>query len=126
MAKWENISYYVVQNSQYPPPTMKVTNFNFLSQSGVFKRCAIFAGGIPGEICNMQQSTSHDVSTSHGCCIDAYACTIIVPTYRSDDIVEQVMAIASLVSLFVCSSPSDLLEPGLLSQQQLEKSCNCS
>lgn len=133
----QRILSYVVQNSQYPPPTMKVTNFNFSlkrhSLGGVQTLCDFCWWDIPGEICNMHNRDFRMiVSTSHGCCvfIDAYA-LVHNSTYiqKLDDIVEQVMAIASLVSLnslkyafALVLTKCDLLEPGLLSQQQLEKS----
>ena len=70
------------------------------------------------------------VSTSHGCCvfIDAHA-LVKVDTYLQEleDIIEQVMAIASLVSLnglkyvfALILTKSDLIEPALLSHQQIE------
>ena len=133
----QRILSYVVQNSQYPPPTMKVTNFNFSlkrhSLGGVQTLCDFCWSDVPGEICNMHNRDFRMiVSTSHGCCIfiDAYA-LVHNSTYiqKLDDIIEQVMAIASLVSLnglkyafALLLTKCDLLEPGLVSQQQLEKS----
>ena len=133
----QRILSYVVQNSQYPPPTMKVTNFNFSlkrhSLGGVQTLCDFCWWDVPGEICNMHNRDFRTiVSTSHGCCvfIDAYA-LVHNSTYieKLDAIIEQVMAIASLVSLnglkyafALVLTKCDLLEPGLLSQQQLDLS----
>jgi tetratricopeptide (TPR) repeat protein len=132
----ERILSYVVQTGQYPPPTMKVTNFNFSLKRhrlwGVETLCHFRWWDIPGEICNMHNRDFRMmVSTSHACCvfIDAYA-LVHKNTYLQtlEDIIEQVMAIASLVSLnglkyafALLLTKSDLLEPGSVSHQQLEK-----
>ena len=127
---------YIIQTGEYPPPTIKVTNFNFSlkshSQSGAQTLCQFRWWDIPGEICNLHNRDFRTmVTTSHGCCvfIDAYAIVhnqaYIKALY---DIVVQVMAIASLVSLnnlkyafAVILTKCDLLEPGARSQQQLEQ-----
>jgi len=67
---------------------------------GCSKRCAIF-GDIPGEICNMHNRDFRMIVSTPRCCVFIDAYTLVHnSTYiqRSDDIVEQVMAIASLVS----------------------------
>ncbi len=123
---------YVVQTNQYPPPTMKVTNFNFSlkrqSKWGAQTLCQFRWWDIPGEICNMYNHEFRSmVSNSHGCCvfIDAYALVHNQAYLQAlEDVIEQVMAIASLVSLndlkyafAVILTKCDMLEPGSLSQQ---------
>ena len=132
----EKILNYIVQTGKYPPPTTKVTNFNFSLKRrnlmGVQTLCHFRWGDIPGEICKRQnQYFQMMVSNAHGCCVfidanelvhnDAYLQTL-------EDITEQVMAIASQASLKGLKYPfalvltkCDLLEPGLLSHQQIEK-----
>ena len=127
---------YVVQTNQYPPPTMKVTNFNFSlkrqSKWGAQTLCQFRWWDIPGEICNMYNDEFRSmVSSSHGCCvfIDAYALVHNQGYLQAlEEVVEQVMAIASLVSLnnlkyafAVILTKCDLLEPGSHSQQQLDQ-----
>jgi hypothetical protein len=72
--KIENILKLVVQTGQYPPPTMKVTNFNFnLKRRGLWGTqtlCHFNWWDIPGEICKMHnQDFGSMVSTSHGSCV---------------------------------------------------------
>ena len=127
---------YIVHTGEYPPPTIKVTNFNFSlkshSQSGVQTLCQFRWWDIPGEICNLHNRDFRTmVTTSHGCCvfIDGYALVHNQAYIKAlEDIIVQVMAIASLVSLnnlkyafAVILTKCDLLEPGSHSQQQLDQ-----
>ena len=134
-ANIEKIISYIAQTGYYPPPTIKVTDFNFSlkrnSRWGVQTLCNFRWCDVPGEICNVYNCDFRSmVSTSHGCCvfIDAHA-LVKVDTYLQEleDIIEQVMAIASLVSLnglkyvfALILTKSDLIEPALLSHQQIE------
>ena len=98
---------YIIKTGEYPPPTIKVTNFNFslksYSQSGAQTLCQFRWWDIPGEICNLHNRDFRTmVTTSHGCCvfIDAYALVHNQAYIKAlEDIIVQVMAIASLVSL---------------------------
>ncbi len=124
---------YIVQTGKYPPATMKITNFNF----SLLKRHRLWGAqtlcyfrwlDIPGEICNIQNRDFRAmVSNSHGCCvfIDADA---LVHNYAYlnalEDVIKQVMVIASLVCLNDSSYPfaviltkCDRLKPDLLSQK---------
>lgn len=134
--KIEEILNYVAQTGQYPPPTMKVTDFNFrLVFRDLLKVqtvCDFRWWDIPGEICNVHNPDFRQmVITSQGCCvfIDAYA-LMYEPTYLQalEDILEQVMAVVALVSLnrlkyafALILTKADLLDPGLLSQRQPEE-----
>lgn len=126
---------YIVQTGQYPPPTMKVTNFNFSlkhhSLRGERTLCHFRWWDIPGEICKpSNQDFRKIVSTSHGCCvfIDAYA-LIHNQTYLQEleEIAEMVVGLASLVSLSdlkyafaLILTKYDQLKLDSFSQQQLE------
>lgn len=134
--KIESILSYVVQTGQYPPPTMKVTDFSFS-----LKRNSLWGAqtlshfrwwDIPGEICNIDNRDFRSmVSTSHGCCvfIDSYALVYNNAYIQAlEDIIEQVTAVTSLVSLNVLKysfalifTKYDLLDPGPLSRHQLAK-----
>ena len=131
----EKILSYIAQTGHYPPPTMKATNFNFSlkrnSQWGVQTLCHFRWWDVPGEICNVYNRDFRSmVSTSHGCCvfIDAHA-LVQEDTYLQDleNVIEQVMAIASLVSLnglkyvfALILTKSDLIAPDLLSHKHIE------
>ena len=76
----EKILDYIVQNNQYPPPTMKIVNFSFnlkrQSLWGEQTLCNFTWNDIPGEICDIHNLEFRNmVFNSHGCCvfIDAYA-----------------------------------------------------
>lgn len=132
----EKIFNYIVQTGKYPPPTTKVTNFNFSlkrqSLMGVQTLCHFRWGDIPGEICKKQnQYFQMMVSNAHGCCVFIDANELVhnnAYLQTLEDIIEQVMAIVSVASLKGLKYPfalvitkCDLLEPGPLSHQQIEK-----
>jgi len=133
--KIEDILKLVVKIGQYPPPTLKVTNFNLsLKRRGLWGTqtlCHFNWWDIPGEICKMHnQDFDSMVSTSHGSCvfIDAHA-LVYNPAYLKalEDITEQVMAIACMAGVKGLKYPfaliltkCDLLERDLLSRQQLK------
>ena len=132
----ERIINYLNQNHQYPPPTMKMTNFSFnLKQRSLWGEqtvCRFNWHDIPGEICNVHnQEFRNLVFNSHGCCvfIDAYALRYS-NTYLQvlDDILEQVISLTSLAFLNNLKYPlalimtkSDLLEGDSLSQQDIKE-----
>ena len=132
----EKILNYVAQTGQYLPLTIKITNFNFSlkyhSSWGIQTLCHFRWWDIPGEICDIHNRTFQTmVSNSHGCCvfIDAYA-LVHKPTYSEvlkRIIIDQVMPIANLVHLnrskyafALILTKCDLLQPGLVSHQQLK------
>lgn len=76
----ESVINYITETSQYPPPTMKITDFDFSlkrhTASGEQTLCHFHWWDIPGESCNVDNPEfKMMVATSHGCCvfIDAYA-----------------------------------------------------
>lgn len=134
--KLEDILSYVVKTGEYPPPTVKITNFNFSlkrhSIRGVQTLCHFRWWDIPGEICDIKNPDFKTiVANSHGCCvfIDAYK-LVHNNAYLQvlKDIIDQVMAIASLVqinelkySFALILTKCDLLEPGSIKQKQVEE-----
>lgn len=128
----ERILNYVVQTNQYPPPTMKIMNFNFsLKRQNLWGKqtlCHFQWNDIPGEICDIHNLEFRNlVFNSHGCCvfIDAYALRHSDAYVQIlDDIFEQVMALTSLIYLNGLKYPlaliltkSDLLENNSATQQ---------
>ncbi|WP_052672502.1 tetratricopeptide repeat protein [Aliterella atlantica] len=132
----ENILKYIAQTNLYPPPTIKVTNFNFSLKRrnlwGSRTLCHFRWWDIPGESCDVRNPDFQKiVSVSHGCCvfIDAYALVHNSAYLQTlENIIEQVMAIANLVYLnklkyafALVLTKCDLLQPNLLDRKQLEK-----
>lgn len=103
----EQIFNYITRTGQYPPATMKITNFDFQlkrrTSSGTETLAAFRWWDVPGEACKTDNRDFHHiVSSSSGCCafIDAHA-LIHDRNYllTLEDIFAQVAAIATLVSL---------------------------
>jgi len=132
----QGVMNYIAQTEQYPPPTMKISGFNFsLKQQrfwGTQTLCYFRWWDMPGEICDMQHRDFQSmILSSQGCCtfINAYA-LINDPSYLESvkDIIELVTAIASLVKHHQLQYPMalvftqcDRLEAGPLGQLQIEK-----
>ena len=132
----EHILSYIVKTDEYPPPTIKVTNFDFSlklkahSLSNIKTLCHFCWRDIPGEYCNLRNLEFQEMAfSSHGCCvfIDAYA-LVHSKAYLQmfENIIKQVMAIANLFCLngskyafALILTKCDLLEPSLLNQQEL-------
>jgi tetratricopeptide (TPR) repeat protein len=132
----EKILSYVGKTGQYPPFTIKITNFNFslkrYSRRGVQTLSHFRWWDIPGESCNISNPDFHKiVFASQGCCvfIDAYALMHNNAYLQTlEDIIEQVMVIANIVYLnklkyafALILTKCDLLQTSPLNQQQLEK-----
>jgi len=134
----EHILSYIVQTGEYPPATIKITNFDFSlklkhhSLQNTKTLCHFCWRDIPGEYCNLRNLEFQEMAfTSHGCCvfIDAYALVRHNKAYLQvfENIIKQVMAIANLFCLngskyafALILTKCDLLEPGSLGGQQLE------
>lgn len=132
----ENILNYVARTGQYPPPTMKITNFNFSLKGrglwGVRTLCHFRWWDVPGEVCNTRNPDFQTlVLTSHGCCVFINADALVNDkAYLQvlEDIIKQVVAIASLASqhqlkyfFSIILTKCDLLGPGPLSLLQIEE-----
>lgn len=133
----EKIVNHVQQTGLYPPATIKITDFNFglrhQSLWGVKTRCNFRWWDIPGESCNIRNPEFQDlVLTSHGCCVFISAQALVQDcdyTQSLEDIFNQVVAIASLVqqqrlnyAFAIVLTKCDLLEPGTVTQLQIEQS----
>ncbi len=135
-ASIENVLRYIAQTNLYPPPTIKITDFNFRLKRrnlwGSKTLCHFRWWDIPGESCNASNPDFRKiVYASHGCCvfIDAYALMHDSAYLQTlEDVIEQVMAIANLVYLnrlkyafALILTKCDLLQPSSFDRQQLEK-----
>ncbi len=104
--KIDRILSYVAQSSQYPPATMRITNFNFsLKRSsfwGTKTLCHFRWWDVPGDTCNTSNSDFQKlVLGSHGCCVFINAQTLVNDrSYLQplEEMIKQVVAIASLVN----------------------------
>ncbi|HIK07172.1 MAG TPA: GTPase domain-containing protein [Trichormus sp. M33_DOE_039] len=135
-ANLEKIKNHVARTGSYPPPTIKITNFNFSLQrqtkSGQETVCNFRWWDIPGELCNIHNPEFQEmILTSNGCCvfINAYA-LIHDPDYPKviEDIYNQVAAIASVVYKYnipyafaLILTKCDLLEINPATQLQIEE-----
>lgn len=129
---------YIAQTGQYPPATMKISNFNFsLKCQNLWSEktlCHFRWSDIPGEICNIGNNRDFQrmVLTSHGCCVFINADALVhdAAYLKSlEEIMRQVMGIASLVNqrglkypLALVFTKCDLLQLGPISQLQIEQS----
>ena len=104
-ANLEKIKSHVARTHLYPPPTIKVTNFDFSLKrqirSGVETVCNFRWWDIPGESCNIHNPDFQEmILTSNGCCVFINAHALIEDQdYPNilEDIYNQVAAIASVV-----------------------------
>ena len=133
----DNLLSHIARTGQYPPSTLKTTNFNFNLKRrtlwGIKTLCQFGWYDIPGELCNVDNPDFRKmVFNSNGCCvfIDAYA-LVHKPVYQQalEDIIQQVMPIATLVYLnsfkyafALLLTKCDLLEADPLSRKHLEES----
>jgi GTPase SAR1 family protein len=126
---------YISENNQYPPPTMKITDFSFsLKQKtalGVQTLCNFIWSDIPGEICDSKnREFRRMVHESQRCCvfIDVYTLATDESYIKTiEDIMEQVTAIAHLAHLNDLKYPfaiiltkSDLVEADPPTRQKIE------
>lgn len=95
---------YIAQTGQYPPATMKITNFTFAAKSknifGEKDLCQFRWWDIPGEICNNDNPNFQKmVMESHGCCVFIDTYTLFnnsTYTQTLQTVIKQVEAISSL------------------------------
>ncbi|WP_299488654.1 tetratricopeptide repeat protein [Acaryochloris sp. IP29b_bin.137] len=132
----QGVMNYIAQTGQYPPPTMKISGFNFsLKQQrpwGTQTLCYFRWWDMPGEICDMKNRNFQSmILSSQGCCVFINAYDLINdPAYLDSvkDIIELVTAIASLIKhhnlqypMALIFTQCDRLEEGPLGQLQIEK-----
>jgi tetratricopeptide (TPR) repeat protein len=132
----EKLISYITRTGQYPPPTLKVTDFGFtLRRKWLgFQQtvCQFNWLDIPGEICDTtNQEFQSTLASSHGCCvfIDAEA-LIRDPAYSIilERLMVQVEAIAALAQqhnlkypLALICTKCDMLASGAIGLVQLEE-----
>ncbi|MFQ4168366.1 tetratricopeptide repeat protein [Scytonema millei] len=134
--KVEKILNYITQTGQYPPPTMKIADFNFsLKRHGWWKTktlCDFSWWDLPGESCDFNHPKYQKlVLSSHGCCAFVNAEALVNDsTYlpQLTQTIDRVAAIASLVNqhnikyaIALIFTKCDLLAPEPLSLLQIEE-----
>ena len=132
----ETLLNYITRTGKYPPPTMKITNFNFSlkqrNKEGEQTLCHFRWHDVPGETCNFDDPSFRElVFSSNGCClfIDANA-LVHNPDYRQklDTMMQQVIPIVTLVHLnklkyafALLLTKCDLLEDNSATRHSLEE-----
>ncbi|BCL34466.1 hypothetical protein [Nostoc sp. MS1] len=135
-ANLENIKNHVARTNLYPPPTIKITNFDFSLKrqlrSDIETVCNFRWWDIPGESCNIHNPDFQDmIFTSNGCCVFINAHALIEDKdYLSvlEDIYNQVAAIASVVYKYsleygfaLILTKCDLIELNSTTQAQIDQ-----
>lgn len=136
-ANLEKIKNHVARTNLYPPPTIKITNFDFSLKrqlrSSVETVCNLRWWDIPGESCNVHNSDFQEmIFTSNGCCVFINAHALVEDKdYLSvlEDIYNQVAAIASVVYKYnmkyafaLILTKCDLIELNSTTQSQIDQS----
>ncbi|ACK72680.1 TPR repeat-containing protein [Gloeothece citriformis PCC 7424] len=133
----EAILGYIAQHGNYPPPTMKITDFDFIvkqkTRLGAVKPvCQFRWWDIPGEYTTFDNPDFQQmVLESHSCCVFINAFRLLHdPSYREEfqGIIKQVFAIASLVnpaeiqySFALIFTQCDRLDGGPILRLQIEQ-----
>jgi hypothetical protein len=135
-ANLEKIKNHVARTSSYPPPTIKITNFNFSlkrqSRWGAKTVCHFRWWDIPGESCNIRNPDFQEmILASNSCCVFINAHALIQDQdYPGviEDIYNQVAAIASIVYQYnlkyafaLILTQCDLIELNPVNLQQIEQ-----
>ncbi len=135
-ANLEKIKKHVARTGQYPPPTIRITNFNFSlkrqSVSGAKTLCNFRWWDIPGEFSNIVNPAFQDmIFSTNSCCVFINAHALIQdPDYPRvlEDIFNQVAAIASVISKYnvkyafaLILTKCDLIELNSATQQRITK-----
>lgn len=135
-AKLESILNYVKKTGSYPPPTIKITNFDFRLKhpvkSTIKTLCNFQWWDIPGEACDLRNEEFQEIIlSSHGCCVFISAEALVQEQDYVEslkDIFNQVLAIAVIMREHKLNYPfafiltkCDLLEPESIVQAQIER-----
>jgi tetratricopeptide (TPR) repeat protein len=133
----ENILDYVARNGDYPPPTLKITDFalnlNQTLRGTVRPLCRIRWWDIPGETCDFSNPDFQQiVLESTSCCVFINAEKLVCdPNYPSslEKLVNQVIAIANLLHTMEATkeyrfalvfTQCDRIAPGAMGKLQIE------
>lgn len=132
----EGILDYIARTGQYPPPTMKIADFNlslkYRDRRGEKTLCHFRWWDIPGESCNLRDPYFQQmVLNSHSCCFFINAEALVKEANYLETIesaLAQAIAIASLVnqhhleySFALIFTQCDRLESGPVGQLQIEE-----
>jgi hypothetical protein len=132
----EKLLSYVSRTGQYPPPTMKTTNFSFsVKRKGLMGEqtlCHFRWWDIPGEICNFQNPDFQRLLlTSHGCCFfinakslveDKSYTPVLEQTFKQVETIGSLVRQSNLKYIFaLVLTQCDLLDPGPLGVLQIEE-----
>lgn len=132
----DSILDYVKRTGSYPPPTLKMTNFEFVLKQKNNKKiktlCDFSWSDIPGEYCDFTHSDFQDlVLSSHSCCVFINGEKLVKdPNYieELEGLVKQVMAIAMLVDekaidygFALIITQCDRLPSGSMTRLQIEE-----
>lgn len=98
---------YITRTGEYPPPTMKIMNFNFSLKTknwlGTQTLCHFRWWDIPGEFCNLDNNNFRNmVFNSQGCCIFIDALALLEQanyTEKLEAIIQQIIPIGTLLYL---------------------------
>nr|MDJ0601856.1 tetratricopeptide repeat protein [Crocosphaera sp.] len=127
---------YVKRTGSYPPPTLKMTNFDFILKQRNHKKvktlCYFSWSDIPGEYCDFTHPDFQNlVLSSHSCCVFINGERLVKdPTYidELEGLVKQVMAIAILVDqkaidygFALIITQCDRLASGSMTRLQIEE-----
>ncbi|ACB52362.1 hypothetical protein cce_3014 [Crocosphaera subtropica ATCC 51142] len=127
---------YVKRTGEYPPPTLKMTNFDFILKQKNHKKaktlCDFSWSDIPGEYCDFNHPDFQDlVLSSHSCCVFINGEKLVKdPTYidELEGLVKQVMAIAILIDqkaidyrFALIITQCDRLASGSMTRLQIEE-----
>ncbi len=134
--KIDRILNYVAQTGQYPPATMRITDFNFsLKRSlvwGTKTLCHFRWWDVPGESCDSSNLDFQKlVLSSHGCCVFINGEALVKDQaylQALEEIIKQVVAIASLVNqhrvkyaFALIFTKCDLLDPDPMMLLRIEE-----
>jgi tetratricopeptide (TPR) repeat protein len=134
--KLQTILEYIANTGEYPPPTMKVTDFHFSLQHRrrnlLETVCEFCWWDIPGEECNFEQPEFQKiVLDSHSCCVFLNGEKLVrEPKYQEEveSLRKQVMSIASFVdfrsfpyAFAIIITQCDRLAPGPIARLQIQE-----
>ncbi|MDZ4877816.1 MAG: hypothetical protein CLLPBCKN_007251 [Chroococcidiopsis cubana SAG 39.79] len=97
---------HIRETGDYPPPSVKISNFNFALKMSVNQRKKVLYNfswsDVPGEICEPDNEHFQElVLNSHGCCAFFDALALVTESNYTDrvrSIMKQLLAIASLTA----------------------------
>ncbi|MGK7931359.1 MAG: tetratricopeptide repeat protein [Microcystaceae cyanobacterium] len=132
----ESVLDYVKRTGQYPPPTLKITDFHFILKQrtyrGIRPLCHFRWWDIPGEYCDFAHPDFQKmVLSSHSCCVFINGERLVNDSnyiHELEGLVKQVIAIATLIDqdsinyrFALVFTQCDRLRSGPMSRLQIEE-----